>query len=219
MLRAAIARIPLTSASVFHLTRCMVRPCIARSFIDLVCGLASMYPASDWSGVLPRATMDISARSISLADRPRRANGSPVFDRAGKTGLVSSLPLADLGGGKLGSLPLHRAAPLLLPHFSGSTGGPFPRPDLCALGGIARRAGQGRPSCLVSRLARRFQAGLDETEHGAKLMRAGAMSPSSSLRILVLWRALPRRYARACWRVRSPAHSGAAASSRPRSTA
>jgi hypothetical protein len=39
-------------------------PCVARSFVDLVCGLASMYPASDWSGVLLRATMDISARSI-----------------------------------------------------------------------------------------------------------------------------------------------------------
>jgi hypothetical protein len=42
----------------------MVRPCVARSFVDLVCGLASMYPASDWSGSLLRATMDISARSI-----------------------------------------------------------------------------------------------------------------------------------------------------------
>jgi hypothetical protein len=29
-----------------------------------VCGLASMYPASDWSGSLLRAIMDISARSI-----------------------------------------------------------------------------------------------------------------------------------------------------------
>ena len=46
------------------MTQCMVRPCVARSFVDLVCGLASMYPASDWSGSLLRATMDISARSI-----------------------------------------------------------------------------------------------------------------------------------------------------------
>src|SRR5262250_29346 len=35
-----------------------------------LCGLASMYPASDWSVVL-RATMDISALAFSLADRPR----------------------------------------------------------------------------------------------------------------------------------------------------
>jgi len=33
-------------------------------------GLASMYPASGWSVEL-RATMDISARAFSLADRPR----------------------------------------------------------------------------------------------------------------------------------------------------
>jgi hypothetical protein len=33
------------------------------------CGLASMYPASDWSNVLP-AIMDISAHAISLRDRP-----------------------------------------------------------------------------------------------------------------------------------------------------
>jgi hypothetical protein len=37
-----------------------------------VSGLASMYPAFDWSVVL-RAIMDISAPAISLADRPQRA--------------------------------------------------------------------------------------------------------------------------------------------------
>src|SRR5277367_3839912 len=43
----------------------------ARVFVELaVSGLASMYPASDWSVVL-LAIMDISARAISLADRPR----------------------------------------------------------------------------------------------------------------------------------------------------
>jgi hypothetical protein len=29
-----------------------------------LCGLASMYPASDWSGSLLRAIMDISAQAI-----------------------------------------------------------------------------------------------------------------------------------------------------------
>src|SRR5271169_6864935 len=49
----------------------MVRPCVARVFVELaVSGLASMYPTSDWSGVL-LAIMDISARAISLADRPQ----------------------------------------------------------------------------------------------------------------------------------------------------
>src|SRR5262249_5457917 len=58
-------------------------------FIDLsACGLASMYPASDWSVVLLRAIMDISAPAVSLADRPRtgqrghqgsQAPGRPVL--------------------------------------------------------------------------------------------------------------------------------------------
>ena len=39
------------------------------NFVELVVsGLASMYPAFDWS-VLLRANMDISARASSLADR------------------------------------------------------------------------------------------------------------------------------------------------------
>jgi hypothetical protein len=41
-------------------------------FIDLsACGLASMYPASDWSVFVLRAIMDISAPAFSLPDRPR----------------------------------------------------------------------------------------------------------------------------------------------------
>src|SRR5262249_44232518 len=38
-----------------------------------ICGLASMYPAFDWSVFVLRAIMDISARAISLADRPPAA--------------------------------------------------------------------------------------------------------------------------------------------------
>src|SRR5205814_1732095 len=80
----------------------MVRPCVARSFVDLVFGLASMYPASDWSGSLLRATMDISARSISLPDRPR-------LGQTGHQCSIAPLPLADLGGeGLSASLLRHR---------------------------------------------------------------------------------------------------------------
>jgi hypothetical protein len=64
-----------------------------------MCGLASMYPAFDWSRFLLRAIMGISARAISLADRPQKdrsghqgshAPGRPILH------LVSN-PLADLG--------------------------------------------------------------------------------------------------------------------------
>src|SRR5436309_15009002 len=41
------------------------------SSIWRICGLASMYPGSDWSAFVLPAIMDISARAISLPDRPR----------------------------------------------------------------------------------------------------------------------------------------------------
>src|SRR5206468_9954842 len=77
----------------------MVRPCVARGFVELaVSGLASMYPAFDWS-VMLRATMDISARAISLADRPQRAIWvTSVRMRREDRSSISSHPLADLSG-------------------------------------------------------------------------------------------------------------------------
>lgn len=68
-------------------------------FVELVVsGLASMYPAFDWSVVL-RAIMDISARAISLADRPQRAIWVTSFRRRREDrSSISSRPLADLGG-------------------------------------------------------------------------------------------------------------------------
>jgi hypothetical protein len=60
-------------------------------------GLASMYPAFDWSVVL-RAIMDISARAISLADRPLWAiRVTSVRMRREDRTSISSHPLADLG--------------------------------------------------------------------------------------------------------------------------
>src|ERR1700693_1560535 len=80
----------------------MVQPCVARSFVDLVFGLASMYPASDWSGSLLRATMDISARSISLTDKAQAGCvGLQCSIARGRPVSISSLPLADLGGKRL----------------------------------------------------------------------------------------------------------------------
>jgi hypothetical protein len=80
------------------MAQCMVRPCVARGFVELaVSGLASMYPASDWSVVL-RAIMDISAHAISLADRPQRAIWvTSVHKRREDRTSISSHPLADLG--------------------------------------------------------------------------------------------------------------------------
>jgi hypothetical protein len=169
----------------------MVRPCVARSFIDLVCGLASMYPASDWSGSLLRANMDISARSISLSGRPRQGHSGHQCSIAPGRPVSSLRYLSPSSAGK----PLRTS---LLHHWR------------LLISSVAHRRGQGGTPA---------GHGLDCAVHDAILKQVGASHrSSSSLRSLVLWRALPRRYVRACWRVRSPARCGAAASLRTRST-
>src|SRR6266567_1467486 len=69
-------------------------------FVEVtVSGLASMYPASDWSALWLRATMDISARATSLADRPHWAiRVTSARTRREDRSSISSHPLADLGG-------------------------------------------------------------------------------------------------------------------------
>jgi hypothetical protein len=191
----------------------MVRPCVARSFVDLVFGLASMYPASDWSGVLLRATMDISARSISLADRPRQAKGVTRFRsrREDRSPSLRYLSQTSAGKGLSASLLRHRQLLISSVPWFVLMAVPSSRPDPRH----ATRAGTvkaGPPGPLA-------ELGLDRAEHGAMIMQVWSNHRlSSSLRSLVPWRAPPRRCARACWRVRSPARCGAAASLRPRST-
>jgi hypothetical protein len=151
-----------------------VRPCVARSFVGLVFGLASMYSASDWSGSLLRATMDISARSISLPDRPRQGHLSHQCSIApGRPVSIFSLPLADLGRRMVECIaPTSWAAPHLVSSLVRADGRSFV------------------PACSL---------GLDGAEHGARIMQVGSNHLLSSLlRNLVPWRALPRRYARAC---------------------
>src|SRR5215510_5573128 len=87
------------TAGLVLLTRCMVRPCVARGFVELaVSGLASMYPAFDLEldGLL--AIMENSAPASSLADRPQRAIWvTSVRMRREDRYAISSHPLADLG--------------------------------------------------------------------------------------------------------------------------
>src|SRR5260370_22496124 len=81
------------------LTQCMVRPCVARGFVELAfSGLASMYPASDWS--MCSGPSWISARMRSHYRTGLNGPfGSPGFACAGKTDPPSSShPLADSGG-------------------------------------------------------------------------------------------------------------------------
>jgi hypothetical protein len=70
---------------------------LQENFVELaVSGLASMYPALLERGLL--AIMDISARAISLAERPQRAiRVTSVRTRREDRTSISSHPLADLG--------------------------------------------------------------------------------------------------------------------------
>src|SRR6185295_16133869 len=63
------------------------------------CGLASMYPVSDWSLSRLPTIMDISARATLLAVRPQWAIWvTSVRTRREDRSSISSHPLADLGG-------------------------------------------------------------------------------------------------------------------------
>ena len=77
-----------------------------------VIGLALLYPALDGTFVF-LAIMDIRARSISFATRPRRPYGPPDHERAGETFFsISSFRLADLGGKLTLSFGINLSRPL-----------------------------------------------------------------------------------------------------------
>jgi hypothetical protein len=70
------------------MTQCMVRPCVARVFVELaVSGLASMYPAFDWSVWAPghhgyqRACDLISGQTSTghLGHQCSHAPGRPIL--------------------------------------------------------------------------------------------------------------------------------------------
>src|SRR5689334_9797515 len=101
----------------------MARPCVAREFRRSGdSGLASMYPAFDWSVSL-RAIMDISAPAALLADRPQRAIWvTSVRKRREDRTSISSQSLADLGMADVaGQRPHHghasRRAPPSTRHY------------------------------------------------------------------------------------------------------
>jgi hypothetical protein len=74
------------------LTQCMVRPCVARVFVELVVsGLASMYPASDWSSAPGHHGYQRACDLIS--DKASTGPfGSPVFAVTGVCDLLRSEP-------------------------------------------------------------------------------------------------------------------------------
>ena len=111
---------------------------LQEGFVDLaLSGLASMYPASDWSCCAPGHHGYQRACDLISGQASTGPFGSPVFACAGKTDPPSlRYPLADLGGITL----VRYGIVLLVAHFLCSSRWPFLRPDLRIVDGDARRA-------------------------------------------------------------------------------
>src|SRR6266852_8829344 len=92
------------------MTQCMVRPCVARGFVELtVSGLASMYPAFDWSSSCSGPS------HYQTCARPRLATNDPVLEeqaslprsalpssrRGGRSRSTHSASLAGYSGGQV----------------------------------------------------------------------------------------------------------------------
>jgi hypothetical protein len=160
--------VPRASTRCPPMTQCMVRPCVARSFVDLVFGLASMYPASDWS-VFCSGPPWISARGRShyrtgldwaiwvTSVRSRREDRSPSRRYLSQT---------SAGKGLSAWLLLHRRLIISSVPWFVLTTVPSSRPD----SRYATRAGTvkaGPPGPLA-------ELGLDGAEHGARIMQVGS---------------------------------------------
>jgi hypothetical protein len=70
-------------AKTTQMTRCMVRPCVARGFLDLAGAVLHQCIRSlIWSSLWLPTIMDISAPAISLPDRPRTGQTGHQYSHA-----------------------------------------------------------------------------------------------------------------------------------------
>ena len=138
-------------------------------------GLASMYPASDWSMWL-QALMDISARVNSLADKPRAGyQGHQGSYAPGRPILHRRLILSQTSAGKSRYCKLrHRYSPCLGLFLCSRLGGRSFVPA-CGLRGAprARTVKAGRRGDVAT-CAGVSRPRLDGPEHGARIKQVGA---------------------------------------------
>ena len=139
-----------------------------------LCGLASMYSASRWRYVL-RAIMDISARAISLADRPRTGHSGHQCSHAPGRPILHLVSSSRRPRRETGCEATSLRAPCLCSSFVRAVR-PFLRPGLRLSRGAAHRGRQGWPSRLARLWRRVSRPCLDDPEHGTTLKRIGASS-------------------------------------------
>jgi hypothetical protein len=195
----------------------MVRPCVARGFVDpadavlhqCIRPLVGACCAPGHHGYQRACVLVSGQASIGPF-------GSPVFACAREDrSSISSHPLADLGW-KLVTGLRHRLLLVSRSSFVRAKGRSFVPARRTSIASRARavKAGRGAWIAASSGVARPC---LDSAEHGARIMRPGRHRRSSSARRRVLWPEPPRRCGQACWRARSPTRCGAAAAWRLRS--
>jgi hypothetical protein len=171
-----------------------------------------LYPVSDWSSLLLRTIMDISALATSLADRPRmgrsghqcsHAPGRPILH------LVSSSRRPRQAKALVQVIGLLRI--LECSFVRAPTAVPSSRParlDAPRKGAV--KAGRHAGCAARSAVAR---PRLDGPEHGARIKWVGPTAHRFwRTRRPALCGEPPMLCERACWRVRSPARCGAVAS-------
>jgi hypothetical protein len=158
----------------------MVRPCVASGF----CRAGGKRSRINVSGLRLelfwlRTIMDISARAISLTDRPQRAIWvtSVRMRREDRTS-ISSHPLADLGWKLLIGLR-HRFLLISRSSFVRAKGRSFVPARRASIASRAGAVKAGRRDWLaagsgVARLR------LDRAEHGARIKRVGRLHRRSS---------------------------------------
>src|SRR6266568_3298521 len=157
----------------------MVRPCVASGFAELaVNGLASMYPASDWSICSGPSWISARMRSHLRTGLDRAIWVTSVRMRREDRTSISSHPLADLGWklliGYVIACSSYRAVPLFEPRAVPSSR-PAERRSRRAQGAV--KAGRRAWLAAGSGVAR---LRLDRAEHGARIKRVGRLHRRSS---------------------------------------
>jgi len=156
------------------LTRCMVRPCVARGFVELAfSGLASMYPVSDWSCFAPdqygyQRACDLISGQASLGHSGHQCSHAPgrpilhLFSFSRRPRRVRVLITSSIASWVC-------AVPLFVPG-----GRSFVPTCGCRGAPGAGTVKVGRRACLASR-ASVARPRLDGPEHGARIKRVGTL--------------------------------------------
>ncbi len=167
--KSALSRPPLV-------TRCMVRPCVARGFCRAGgCAVLHQCIRPLVGGDVLRAIMDISARAISLADRPRTGHSGHQCSHAPGRPILHLVSSSRRPRRETGCEATSLRAPCLCSSFVRAVR-PFLRPGLRLSRDAAHRGRQGWPSRLARLWRRVSRPCLDDPEHGTTLKRIGASS-------------------------------------------